>query len=95
MEAYKQRMISELIELHMRYCAAVNSLFDECITPTNRLLLQRQVKEMCEYEKILHNMLYLALTNTRYDYFFHHANKIGMWCNDEFFNEVIDTESKT
>ena len=43
----------------------------------------------------LYNMLYLALTNTRYDYFFHHANKIGMWCNDEFFNEVIDTETKT
>ena len=53
MEAYKQRMISELIELHLRYCAAVNALFDERITPENRQLLQQQVKAMCEYEKIL------------------------------------------
>ena len=53
MEAYKQRMISELIELYLRYCAAVNALFDERITPEFRQLLQQQVRHMCEYEKIL------------------------------------------
>lgn len=43
----------------------------------------------------LYNMLYLALTNTRYDYFFHHCNKIGYSCADDYFNSLIDKSNET
>lgn len=35
----------------------------------------------------LHNLLYEAVTGAPYDYMFHWANKLGMWCEDDLFDE--------
>lgn len=37
----------------------------------------------------LHNLLYEAITGERYNYMFHWANKIGAWCEDDIFDELI------
>lgn len=53
MEKYKQRLIAEYIELHNRYCAAVDALFDESIPADDRDLIREQAKYMKEYEYVL------------------------------------------
>lgn len=35
----------------------------------------------------LHNLLYEAVTGSKYDYMWHWANKAGSWCNDNIFEE--------
>lgn len=37
----------------------------------------------------LYNMLHFEVTGEEYYYFFHHANKIGAWTNDEYFDQFI------
>ena len=53
MEVYKQRMISELIELHNRYCAAVGAMLDEKIPRDDRELIREQARHMMNYERVL------------------------------------------
>lgn len=53
MEKYKQRMIAEYIELHNRYCDAVDALFDESIPADDRELIREQAQYMKEYQYIL------------------------------------------
>lgn len=37
----------------------------------------------------LHNLLYEAITGERYNYMFHWANKIGSWCEDDIFDNLL------
>lgn len=37
----------------------------------------------------LYNMLHYEVTGEEYYYFFHHANKIGAWTDDNFFDKMI------
>lgn len=53
MEKYKKRMVSEYIELHNRYCDAVDALFDENIPEEDRNLIREQAHHMKEYLYIL------------------------------------------
>lgn len=53
MEAYKQRMVAEYVELHNRYVAAVDALFDESIPAEDRNLIREQAHHMKEYMYIL------------------------------------------
>lgn len=38
----------------------------------------------------LHNIIYELVTGKRYDYMFHHCNKIGSDCNDDVFDKLIE-----
>ena len=42
----------------------------------------------------LHNLLYEAVTGKRYDYMFHWANKIGAYCDDTLFDDIMKKEKK-
>lgn len=42
----------------------------------------------------LHNLLCEAVTGNRYDYMFHHANKIGSICSDDIFDRDIWEDKK-
>lgn len=37
----------------------------------------------------LHNLLYEVITGERYNYMFHWANKIGSWCEDDIFDQLL------
>lgn len=37
----------------------------------------------------LHNIIYELVTGNRYDYMFHHCNKIGADCNDDVFDKLL------
>lgn len=37
----------------------------------------------------LHNLLFEAITGERYNYMFHWANKIGAWCEDDIFDDLL------
>lgn len=38
----------------------------------------------------LHNLLYEQVTGERYDYMFHWANKVGSWCVDDIFDNMLE-----
>lgn len=40
----------------------------------------------------LHNLLYEQITGERYDYMFHWANKVGSWCEDDIFDDMLKGE---
>ena len=40
----------------------------------------------------LHNLLYEAVYGQRYDYMFHHCNKIGADCLDNVFDGILEGE---
>lgn len=40
----------------------------------------------------LHNLLYEQITGKRYDYMFHWANKVGSWCEDDIFDDMLKGE---
>ncbi len=40
----------------------------------------------------LHNLLYEAVYDVRYDYMFHWANKEGSYCNDDIFDDMEENE---
>lgn len=42
----------------------------------------------------LHNLLYEQITGERYDYMFHWANKVGSWCEDDIFDDMLKGEEK-
>ena len=42
----------------------------------------------------LHNLLYESVTGERYNYMWHWANKIGSWCEDDIFNDLLTEEKK-
>ena len=42
----------------------------------------------------LHNLLYEAIYGQRYDYMFHHCNKIGADCLDNVFDGILEGAAK-
>ena len=42
----------------------------------------------------LHNLLYEAVYGQRYDYMFHHCNKIGADCLDNVFDGILEGAAK-
>ncbi len=42
----------------------------------------------------LHNLLYEAVYGKRYDYMFHHCNKIGADCLDNVFDGILEGAAK-
>lgn len=42
----------------------------------------------------LHNLLYEAVTGSKYNYMWHWANKEGAWCNDNVFKAGEQDEQK-
>lgn len=42
----------------------------------------------------LHNLLYEQITGERYDYMFHWANKVGSWCEDDIFDDMLKGEEE-
>lgn len=47
-------------------------------------------KHVSDVISSLHNLLYEVVTGERYNYAFHWANKIGMWTEDNIFDEILD-----
>lgn len=60
MEPYKQRMIAEMVELHTRYCAACDALFNEKIPWDDRELIREQAGHMMRYERVLRQRMQRA-----------------------------------
>lgn len=42
----------------------------------------------------LHNIIYELVTGEKYDYMRHWCNKIGSDCDDNVFNELMESEEK-
>lgn len=48
--------------------------------------------ELTDIIASLHNLLCEAVAGKRYNYMFHWANKIGSWCEDDIFDEILKGE---
>lgn len=49
---------------------------------------------LCDVIASLHNIIYECVTGERYNYMFHHCNKIGCACDDDIFDTIIRGDEK-
>lgn len=50
-----------------------------------RVFIDDEYADLIDIIASLHNLLYEAVTGSKYDYMWHWANKVGAWCNDNLF----------
>lgn len=63
-------------------------MFDDAIW-NQEIELYGATFDMIDIIASLHNLLYEAITGTKYDYMFHWCNKIGSDCIDDVFNSLL------
>lgn len=51
------------------------------------VFINKEYVDLIDIIASLHNLLYEAVTGSKYDYMWHWANKVGSWCNDNIFEE--------
>lgn len=61
----------------------------------DEIMIGNETIEMTDIIATLHNLLYEQITGERYDYMFHWANKIGSWCEDNIFDNMLKEEEKS
>ena len=49
------------------------------------LFIDDQYTDVIDIIASLHNLLYEAVTGSKYDYMCYWANKVGAWCDDNIF----------
>lgn len=49
------------------------------------VFIDNEYADLIDIIASLHNLLYEAVTGSKYDYMWHWANKVGAWCNDNLF----------
>ena len=58
----------------------------------DEIMIGDEVIGMPDIIATLHNLLYEQITGKRYDYMFHWANKVGSWCEDDIFDDMLKGE---
>lgn len=60
----------------------------------DEIMIGDEVIGMPDIIATLHNLLYEQITGERYDYMFHWANKVGSWCEDDIFDDMLKGEEE-
>ena len=58
----------------------------------HELIINNEYVDLIDIIASLHNLLYEAVTGSKYNYMWHWANKVGAWCEDNIFEEGDEIE---
>lgn len=61
------------------------NLICNCHNEDYIVFIEKEYVDLFDVIASLHNLLYEAVTGSKYNYMWHWANKEGAWCNDNVF----------